>query len=340
MGDKNKKDNKMKNESGKESKGNELVITRIFDASIERVWKAWTEPKEMMKWWGPAHFTTPFVKTDLRLGGKYLCCMKSPEGKEFWSTGIYKEIEPLKKLVCTDSFADEKGNVVSAKHYNMSGDFPMELQVTTLFEDLTGKTKMTFKHLGIPAGQMKEMTAQGWNEMFDKLQASLIMGNKETFSLSRVFNASREKVWDALTKVEHLKHWWGPAGFSWIQCELDLRPGGIFHYCMTSPDGHPMWGKFVYRSITKPESMEYVVSFSNKDGGITRHPMSNNWPQEVLSLTILAEHEGKTTLKIYSMPINASEVERKTFVAGHSSMQGGFKGTFDQLEEYLKQDEK
>ena len=152
----------------------ELVITRIFDAPRELVWKAWTEPERLMRWWGPKGFTSPVCKMDLRVGGKYLYCMRSPEGQDFWSTGVYQEIIPPEKLVVTDSFADEHGNVVPATHYGMSPDFPLELQVTVTFEEHEGnKTKMTLRHVGMPAGQMSEMAQAGWSESFDKLAESL-----------------------------------------------------------------------------------------------------------------------------------------------------------------------
>jgi uncharacterized protein YndB with AHSA1/START domain len=126
-----------------------------------------------MRWWGPKDFTCPSCKIDLRIGGKYLSCMKSKEGQEFWSTGTYKEIIPFKKIVCTDSFADEKGNVVPASYYGMDEDFPLEMEVRITFEEQDGKTKMTLRHIGLPEGNMNEMTSISWNESFDKL-ASLV----------------------------------------------------------------------------------------------------------------------------------------------------------------------
>jgi len=147
----------------------ELVIERVFDAPRELVWKAWTEPEHFMRWWGPKGFTTPFCRIDLRVGGTYLNSMRSPEGKDYWSTGVYREIVPLERIVCTDSFADEHGNVVPATHYGMGPDFPLEMLVTVTFEDVGGKTKMTLRHEGLPAGEMAEMTGAGWNQSFDKL---------------------------------------------------------------------------------------------------------------------------------------------------------------------------
>ena len=153
--------------------GNDLLITRIFDAPRELVWHARTNPEHLMRWWGPKDYTSPACKLDFRVGGTYLFCMRSPEGQDFWTTGEYQEIIPLERIVFTDCFADETGNVVPAAYYGMGDDFPMELLVTVTFEDLNGKTKMTLQHVGLPAGAHREGAQQGWNESFDKLAESL-----------------------------------------------------------------------------------------------------------------------------------------------------------------------
>jgi uncharacterized protein YndB with AHSA1/START domain len=100
--------------------------------------------------------------------------MRSADGKDYWSTGVYKEIVPLERIVCTDSFSDEHGNVVPASHYGMGEDFPIEMTIIVTFEDINGKTKLTLQHIGMPGGEMGEMANQGWNEFFDKLAASLV----------------------------------------------------------------------------------------------------------------------------------------------------------------------
>ena len=145
-----------------------LIIKREFNAPLELVWKAWTDPEHFKNWWGPKGFTTPVSEMDFRVGGKYHYCMRSPEGKDYWGTGIFSEIVPKKRLVYTDSFSDEKGNVVPATDYGMEG-FPLEMKVIVSFEEKNGKTLMTLKHEGLPGGEMKDMTSAGWNESFDKL---------------------------------------------------------------------------------------------------------------------------------------------------------------------------
>ena len=155
------------------------------------------------------------------------------------------------------------------------------------------------------------------------------------FVISRVLDVPRDKVWKSWTEVERLKQWWGPKGFTVSHCTLDLRPGGLMHYCLRSPDGHDMWGRFVYREIAKPERLVWVNSFSDEKGGVTRHPMSPGWPREMLTTVSFAEQKGGTLVKVQWIPIDATEEERRTFEAGRDSMQQGWSGTFEQLEQYL-----
>ncbi|MDB6108498.1 MAG: hypothetical protein JWR69_248 [Pedosphaera sp.] len=155
------------------------------------------------------------------------------------------------------------------------------------------------------------------------------------FVISRAFDAPRDLVWRAWTERDRLMQWFGPKGFTMPVARLDFRPGGTFHYCMQSPDGHQMWGKFVYREIVALERIVLVNSFSDEAGGLTRHPMSATWPLEMLSTTTFTEQGGRTTLTLQWAPLNATEAERKTFDGAHEGMKGGWTGTFDQLAAYL-----
>src|SRR3989441_11491469 len=92
-------------EMSQTSKRNELTIARVFDAPRESVWKAWTDPERAKRWWGPEGFTAPFIKIDLRVGGKYLFCMRSPDGKDYWSTVFYNDTAPLQRFALSLRFA-------------------------------------------------------------------------------------------------------------------------------------------------------------------------------------------------------------------------------------------
>lgn len=160
------------------------------------------------------------------------------------------------------------------------------------------------------------------------------MEQRNELVITRFFNAPREIVFKMWTDAEHLAKWWGPKGFTLTVSSLDLQPGGIFHYCM-SGNGFEMWGKFVYVEITPPEKLVFINSFSDKEGNITRAPFSATWPLEVINMLTLTEKDGKTLMTIKGGPHNATDEEIQTFIAGTESMQQGFAGTFDQLDEYL-----
>jgi uncharacterized protein YndB with AHSA1/START domain len=155
------------------------------------------------------------------------------------------------------------------------------------------------------------------------------------FVITRTFDAPRELVWKAHTDCQYLMQWWGPKGFKMRACNLDLRPGGVFHYCLQAPDGQDMWGKFVYREVVAPERLVHIVSFSDEKQSVTRHPMSPSWPLETLATATFTEQDGKTTLTVRWAPYNAMEEERKTFAASHEDLRQGWTGTMDQLAEYL-----
>lgn len=163
---------------GAKSAAQGLVIERIFNAPRELVWKAWTDPEMLKKWWGPKEFSCPFASIDLRVGGKFLHCMQSPDGPEIWakgiwSTGEFREIVEPEKLVMTDSFADEQGNVVPSTHYGMEG-VPLEMLLTVTLEALDGnRTRMILVHEGLPQGEHTDGANVGWNESLDKLAAIL-----------------------------------------------------------------------------------------------------------------------------------------------------------------------
>jgi len=149
-----------------------MTITRIFDAPRELVWKAWTDPKYVMQWWGPKGFTAPVCKMDFRVGGKSLCCMRSPDGQEFWNGVEYHEIVPLEKIVSTMYFADSEGNKVGAEDYGIEHEAVEGACDVTLFEDLgDGRTKLTF--IGNEPMESAKNSGQieGWNQILDKVAA-------------------------------------------------------------------------------------------------------------------------------------------------------------------------
>jgi len=149
-----------------------IKVERIFDAPRELVWKAWTDPKHFMQWWGPQGFTSPLAEMDLRVGGKYHIGMTSPDGRNMYNMGVYSEITPPERLVFTQCMSDEHGNAVSPASFGMT-DMPDETEVIVTLEDVDGKTKLTVQQIGFPKGQMTDMAAGGWAQSLEKLATTL-----------------------------------------------------------------------------------------------------------------------------------------------------------------------
>jgi uncharacterized protein YndB with AHSA1/START domain len=153
--------------------------------------------------------------------------------------------------------------------------------------------------------------------------------------ISRSFAAPIDLVFAAWTSAEHLAKWFGPVGMGMEVLTLDLRPGGTFHYCMTTPDGQKMYGKFVYAAIEAPHRLDYIVSFCDADGNPVRHPLAPTWPLEVVNELSFNADEGGTHMVIRSYPIRANAEGEAIFKANHANVQAGSSGTFAQLDAYL-----
>lgn len=151
----------------------DLVITRLFDAPIERVWKAWTDPEQVMRWWGPTGFTSPSCKIDFREGGKFLFHMRAPKdfqgGRDFYTAGVYKKIAPLKLIEFTQALADKVGNRIDPTTMGMPADFPKEILSALAFKRVGDKTELTATEYGWAVGQMRDLSEAGLSQCLDKL---------------------------------------------------------------------------------------------------------------------------------------------------------------------------
>jgi uncharacterized protein YndB with AHSA1/START domain len=150
----------------------EVEITRVFNAPRALVWKAWTDPEMYRQWYGPEGFTVPICEIDLRVGGKVLFGMRSPDGQMMYTGGEYAEIDPPRRFVATGYSTDEHGNKISPAEYGMP-DWPDETRITVTLEEADGRTTMTMTHGPLPAGPMADGANAGWNQSFGKLEALL-----------------------------------------------------------------------------------------------------------------------------------------------------------------------
>jgi len=154
-----------------------LVVTRAFDAPIELVWKAWTDPEYVMRWWGPDHFTSPSAKIDFREGGTSLVCMRAPKefgGQDMYSTWAYQKIVPMERIEFIQNLSDKDGNLIDPAKLGLPPEFPRDTRTVITFKDLgNGKTEMTVTEYGMPTSdtEMGRNAEIGLNQSLDKTAA-------------------------------------------------------------------------------------------------------------------------------------------------------------------------
>lgn len=141
-----------------------LNMQRIFDAPRALVWKAWTTPETMVQWLGPVEWPAVQVSQDLRIGGTWRACLRSPTtGQDLWQGGVYREIVPPERLVFTLKWDEshEDGPPVDT------------LVTVVLAETEDGRTRMDFTHEGLKSEQSLTGHRHGWTSTLDRLEAFL-----------------------------------------------------------------------------------------------------------------------------------------------------------------------
>jgi uncharacterized protein YndB with AHSA1/START domain len=138
----------------------ELTITRLFDAPRELVFRCWTDPDHLAKWFGPTGFTAPSVTANAVEGGAWRICIREPDGTEHWSSGVYVEVVAPERLVFSFRWDDQDGE-------------PEDTLVTIAFADRDGKTEMTFHQSGFVTVPSRDGHVEGWRESFADLATHL-----------------------------------------------------------------------------------------------------------------------------------------------------------------------
>lgn len=166
-----------------ESKGEDmltkkdLVITRMFDAPVELVWRAWVDPQMVVQWWGPDRFTCPSAKIDFREGGTSLVCMRAPKelgGQDYYSTWAYTRIVPMERIEYTHNLASKDGLRADPVELGMPPDFPQNQRHVVTFRDRgKSKTEVTITEYEWPVGQMMEWSKLGMEQCLKKMAEAL-----------------------------------------------------------------------------------------------------------------------------------------------------------------------
>jgi uncharacterized protein YndB with AHSA1/START domain len=138
-----------------------LILTRVFDAPRALVYKVWTQPEHLARWWGPRGYSVISYTADVRTGGTYRVGTRSPENTEHWVRGTYREVTPPEKLAFTFAWEHPDG---SPKH---------ETDVTITFAEQGEKTKITLKQTSFESVTARDLHRGGWSSTFDLLDEYL-----------------------------------------------------------------------------------------------------------------------------------------------------------------------
>ncbi len=274
----------------------EIVISRLLKAPCALVWKAWTEPKHIARWWGPWEFTTRVIEQDLRPGGRSHYVLVGPDGSEYPVTGIFREVVLQERIVTTDEFAE------GFAHPTID-DLPTGIVMTCLFEDLGEMTRLTLRIRHPSAEERRKHEAMGvingWHSSFDCLEAYLpsLSGSEgpQTVSsepgqdrlvLTRVLAAPPAMVWRAWTEGQHLRQWCCPTDFMVTHADTELVLGGRWRITMRSPDGTDLTCGGEYRAIVEPKQLVFTHAWSDPAGALGH----------MSEVTVLLSAQGDETL--------------------------------------------
>jgi uncharacterized protein YndB with AHSA1/START domain len=314
-------------EMAEKNNSNEIRITRIYDAPIQTVWDAWTDPNQVAQWWGPRGFTLTTHSHDLKPGGGWNYTMHGPDGVDYPNKTHYLEVEEHSKLVY-----DHGGN----------DDRPPLFRVTVVFSEIKGRTKMDMS-MKLPTPEAAEETRKfikkaGGDSTWDRLAEYLgkELSGKEKFVINRTFDAPLELMFEMWTNPKHFSQWLPPTGFEMQFINSDIRPGGSSFYFMTGGD-IKMYGRAEYLEIEKPDRIVYTQQFCDENQKLSRHPMAPTWPETMLTtVTLTEEAPDRTRVTVTWEPYGRTTPEElETFIKSKGSMTQGWSGSFDKLEAHL-----
>lgn len=329
----------------------EIVVSRLIGAPRELVWKVWTQPEHVALWWGPMGFSNTVHEMEVRPGGVWRYTMHSPDGTDYPNRCVFQVVEPPARLSYTHatglegddrqfrvqvSFEDfEEQGTATFLTMRMMFDTPAHREEMIGFGAIEG-LNCTLASLDEYVVPMAKQDVGGHDLRMETTQAQVLeegkmaehngtsrrlhvkpQGEREIV-LSREFEAPRELVWEALSRPEHLRRWWGLRADSMSVCEMDFRVGGAWRFVVSGPQGeHGFRGE--YREIVRPERVVQTFEWEGMPGHISTETLT------------LQERGGATLMTIVS--VFDTPQDRDGMLA--SGMEEGAGQSYDRLEELL-----
>ncbi len=310
-----------------------LILERIIDAPRELVFKAWTDPKHVARWWKPKVFTIPVCELDVRPGGAILIHMAGPDGTVYPMKGVFHEIVKPERLVMTTSaLEDEEGNP------------QLEVLNTVTFIEHEGKTRLTLHVVVTKAAPAAEGALagmeEGWNQSLDSLEEELSSlkreitmtkpnltkitaePGKQEIIITREFGAPRELVFRAFTDAEMYVQWLGPRSLTMTLETFEPRNGGRWRYIQKDQQGNEYAFHGVNHEITAPERIIGTFEFEGL-------PESGHVTLDTARFEALTGDRTKLTIQ----SVFQSVEDRDGML--QSGMESGMNDSFDRLTELL-----
>lgn len=306
----------------------DLTISRVFAAPRELMFRLWTQPEHIVRWWGPHDFTVPHAEFDARPGGRLRIDFRGPDGEVFPNYGEVREVSPFDRLVFTTE-------------YRHGGDkLLVGSLVTVTFSDEDKKTRVTiraevFHAEPEPADSLAGMEA-GWNQQVDKLELEAVFaksGDAKRLAvalpegrpyvlMTRMLDGPRELVWACMTQPQHFSRWWGPRGYTNEITAFEARVGGKWRVIQRNPEGQEFIFRGAFRELVAPERLVWTLGMENMFEGA-----------EGVETHILEEFGDRTR---YTAISRFPSLEARDGVAA-TGMEWGAGESMDRLEELLQE---
>jgi uncharacterized protein YndB with AHSA1/START domain len=289
----------------------EITISRMIDAPVDLVFRAWTEGEHLTKWYAPEGFGVSKADAEAKQGGVFTIVMTGPDGAEYPLWGTYTEFDRPTKLI------------MSATAAGADGTPALDAVTTVTLVDHDGKTEMTVHEkasaLTPEAAPMLAGMEAGLLQSLRRLDDVVTGAIDRSIVLTRMIEAPREQVFELWTSAEHLANWWGPNGFTLTTHEADIRPGGVWRFTMHGPDGVDYPNVLHYDEVRTPE----LITFDHGDD-VGEHPSFRG--------TITFDgYQGMTILTMRTVFRTADELQRQVEKVG--AIEGGNQ-TLDRLVGY------
>ena len=309
-----------------------MTLTAEVAASVDRLWGAFTDPRQLERFWGPPGYPATFTEFDLSVGGRARYRMTSPKGEQYHGVWEFLAIDGPRSFTALDSFADADGRVLS--------DMPTSRMVFSFEPTETGARLRNTTYFD-SAEALEKIVAMGGVEgstlaigqldrVLEGLRAYAAGKGTQTeilddthVRITRLIDGPRELVWRAHTEPELMTQWLlGPDGWRMTVCEVDPSVGGTYRYAWEPVDGAP-GEPFGFDGVT-------LLSEAPVRAVTTEHMTGTDFPSTLNDMS-LYEEDGTTLITLL---IEYPDSQTRDMVLA-TGMTDGMETSYQRLESVL-----